>query len=113
VEAAKEVVEQFCRAEYKGIEGLCFDFVEFSPQREKRERKRDPLLKGWVIYVENDPLYIVASYQILEVSVKNNRAAATVAYTRLARTQGDGHLKRQLIPASPLSGGQRGKHLSG
>jgi len=62
------------------------------------EKKRDPESRGMVKFWDNDPLFVVASYEITDVSVKKNYAIATIVYNRLARTEGDGVLKRKLIP---------------
>jgi hypothetical protein len=64
------------------------------------EKKRDPEFRGMAKFWDNDPLFVVASYQITDVSVKRNHAIATIVYKRLARTEGDGVSKRKLIPDS-------------
>jgi hypothetical protein len=62
------------------------------------EKKRDPEFRGMAKFWDNDPLVVMAAYHITDVSVKNNHALATIVYQRLARTEGDGVLKRHLIP---------------
>ncbi len=100
VDSARELVEKFCRAEFMGVQDIRLDIAKYSRKQIAWEKKRDPEFRGMVKYWDNDPLFVVASYQITDVSVKKNRAIATIVYKRLARTEGDGVLKRKIIPDS-------------
>jgi hypothetical protein len=95
---AKEVVEKFCSSEFMGIQDIRLDLAKYSSKQQEQEKKRDPEFKGMVKYWDNDPLYVVSSYQIINVLVKKNHAEATIAYKLLARTEDDGVFKRKLIP---------------
>jgi len=95
--SAREVAEKFCRAEFMGTEDIRLDIAKYSHKQMTREKKRDPEFRGMVKDWDNDPLFVVASYKITDVSVKKNHAIATIIYQRLARTEGDGVLKRKLI----------------
>ena len=98
LDSARELAEKFCRAEFMGVEDIRLDIARYSRKQMLWEKKRDPEFRGMAKFWDNDPLFVVASYQITDVSVKGNRAIATIVYNRLARTEGDGVLKRKLIP---------------
>src|SRR5919204_2051116 len=98
--SAKELAERFCRAEFMGVEDIRFDIVQYSRKQMLWEKKRDPEFRGMAKFWDNDPLFVVASYQITDVSIKRNHARATIVYKRLARTEGDGVSKRKLIADS-------------
>jgi hypothetical protein len=94
-------MESFCRAEFEGEEkgtGIRLHTVKYSKKRYSEEKKTDPDFEGKVIYLKSSSLYVVGSYRVVAVEVKNNRAIATVEYYRLARTKGGRTLNRQLIP---------------
>src|SRR5215813_1407604 len=97
-DSARELAERFCRAEFMGVDDIRFDIVKYSRKQILWEKKRDPEFRGMAKFWDNDPLFVVASYQITDVLVKKNHAIATIVYKRLARTCGDGVLKRKLIP---------------
>jgi hypothetical protein len=99
-DSAKELAERFCRAEFMGVEDIRFDVARYSRKQMLLEKKRDPEFRGMAKFWDNDPLFVVASYRITDVSVKRNHAIATIIYKRLARTEGDGVSKRKLIPDS-------------
>src|SRR5919201_1811744 len=99
-DSARELAERFCRAEFMGVEDIRFDIAKYSRKQMLLEKKRDPEFRGMAKFWDNDPLFVVASYQITAVSVKRNHAIATIVYNRMARTEGDGVLKRKLIPNS-------------
>jgi hypothetical protein len=96
-DSPRELTEKFCRAEFIGVEDIRLDIAKYSRKQMLWEKKRDSEFRGMVKYWDNDPLFVVASYQITDVSVKRNHAIATIVYKRLARTEGDGVLKRKLI----------------
>jgi len=98
IDSARELVEKFCRAEFMGVQDIRLDIAKYSRKQRAWEKKRDSEFRGMVKYWDNDPLFVVESYQITDVSVKKNYAIATIVYNRLARTEGDGVLKRKLIP---------------
>jgi hypothetical protein len=99
-DSARELAERFCRAEFMGVDDIRFDIAKYSRKQMLLEKKRDPEFRGMAKFWDNDPLFVVASYQITAVSVKRNHAIATIVYNRMARTEGDGVLKRKLIPNS-------------
>src|SRR5215813_9792707 len=99
-DSARELAERFCRAEFMGVDDIRFDIVKYSRKQILLEKKRDPEFRGMAKFWDNDPLFVVASYQVTDVLVKKNHAIATIIYKRLARTEGDGVLKRKLIPDS-------------
>ena len=96
----RDFIEAFCQAEFSGNSLIRLDVVKYSKKRYLVEKKRDPNFAGKALYWDNDPLYVVASYGFVSVEVAKDKmsAQATVAYKRLARTEGDGELKRKLIP---------------
>ncbi len=98
----RDFVETFCQAEFMGNSRIRLDVVKYSKKRYLVEKKRDPDFAGKALYWDNDPLYVVASYKILDIEVAKDKqsARATAAYKRLARTEGDGELKRKLIADS-------------
>ncbi len=100
LDSARELAEKFCNAEFIGVEDIRLDIAKYSRKQMLWEKKRDPEFRGMVKSWDNDPLFVVASYQIIDVSVNKDHAIATIVYKRLARTEGDGVLKRKLIPDS-------------
>ena len=98
LDSARELAEKFCRDEFLGVQDIRLDIAKYSRKQALWEKKRDPESRGMVKFWDNDPLFVVTSYQITDVSVKKNYAIATIVYKRLARTEGDGVLKRKLIP---------------
>ncbi len=83
-------MQAFCAAEFNGgLEnwGIRWDAVKFSKKREREEKATDPDFERKAIKPGTSPMFIVASYQIVSASVKNNRATAVVDYYRLARTE--------------------------
>lgn len=95
---AKETVQLYCQSDFDGVSDIRFDIAKFSSQREKEERKYDSKLKGTVIYWDASPLFVVSSYEILDVEVNNKVALAVVKYKRLAKTIGYGTVERKLVP---------------
>ncbi len=96
----RDFVEGFSQAEFSGNSQIRLDIVKCSKKRYLTEKKRDPNFSGKALYWDNDPLFVVASYKFLWLKVAKDKksAQAAVAYKRLARTEGDGELKRKLIP---------------
>ncbi len=93
---ARHTVESFCKAEFEGDE---FDqrvkLIKFSPAREKKEKKRTGPASPWVMFWDWDPYYIVSTYKVINVEIKDDRAVATVEYKRLAESKG----KEKIIPS--------------
>ena len=98
----RDFIEAFCQAEFMGNSLIRLDVVKYSKKRYLAEKKRDPNFAGKALYWDNDPLFVVASYKFvtMEVAKDKKSAHATVMFKRLARTEGDGQLKRKLIPDS-------------
>jgi hypothetical protein len=94
---AQRAAEQFCQAEFAGIVDIRQSLVRYSPTRRDLEKAKDPELEGLVISIEADPVFVVDSYRITEVTV-GKRATATILYRRLARSQGEGLPGRELVP---------------
>jgi len=96
--AARLVVEEFCQSEFNGVRDYRYK-VKFRLKRQTEEKKRDSQFKGHVIDWNADPLFVVASYQIVSVQiVSSTHAVATVKYEQLARTVGDGVETRKILP---------------
>lgn len=93
IEEARNTVEAFCKAEFDGNE---FDqrtkLIKFSPAREKKEKERTGPASAWVVFWDWDPFYIVRSYKILNIELKDNHGIATVEYKRAAESKGKGKI---------------------
>jgi hypothetical protein len=98
ISLAREIVEKFCSSEFMGIQDIRLDIAKYSSKQQEEEKKRDPEFKGMVKYWDNDPLYVVSSYRIIDILVNKNHAVATIAYKLLARTKDGGVFKRKLVP---------------
>jgi len=85
----KELVERFCRAEFEGVQDIRLGIVKFSAARKVQEEKRDSQFRGFVKTWEIDPLVVVASYRIINITVQDDSAIAKISYERLMRTEGD------------------------
>ena len=93
---ARHAVESFCIAEFQGDEfNQRVKLIKFSPARQKKENKRTGPASPWVVFWDWDPFYIVSSYKILSVELKDDRGVATVEYRRMAKSKGEG----QIIPS--------------
>ena len=101
--SAKDIIEKFCNAEFMGVQDIRLDIAHYSKKRKKFEEKNDPEFNGLVKYWENDPVFIVESYQIINISVKKNHAIAIIKYKLLAQTKGNGALNREFITVSNKS----------
>jgi hypothetical protein len=114
IQAAKQVAEDFLKAEF---EGNAFDkrinLIRFSPTREAKEIKAKTPLKPHVFIWDWDPLYVVTSYQITGVTVRDSRAVVTVIYSRLAdRAKPGGKIipdskERDLVKLKLIRDGER------
>src|SRR5712692_5893781 len=88
-ETVKRTVESFCKSEFDAdTPDKCKMLIKFSSTRAAEEEKRDPLFHGWGVALGWDPLFVVDSYKVIDVEVKNDHAVATVVYKRIARSEG-------------------------
>lgn len=93
------VVDEYCRAELNGNEAIRQDLATYSRKRLIEEKKRNPELVAYqIISWEGDPLYVVSGFKVLDIKIEKKSVVASVDYTRLARTEGIGHLERKIIP---------------
>ena len=95
---ARIVVEHFCQAEFDGRLDIRLDTVKYSQTRLIKERKRDPDFAGRVIYCDNDPLRVVASFRIEATTSHGAQASVWVSFRQLASTRGDGQEERVMMP---------------
>lgn len=100
---ASIMIKNYCRNEFSTLatnEGdidIRSGFTKFSKQRAKEEEEANSFWKGRVVFIDDDPLYVVKSYHIQNVSIEGNKGIAVVVYERLAKTEGRGW-SRKLIP---------------
>ncbi len=85
----RNIVDEFCKAEFMGQQDIRFDLAKFTPEREEIEKRRDSQFKGFVKTWDIDPVVIVASYRITNITLLDGKASAIVVYERLAKTEGD------------------------
>lgn len=96
-EMARKAVEFFCQMEFEGDEEpRRMQVIKYSKKEASlRYEKRQPL-PLYSLFFDQDPLFVVISYQIMSVQVHGHRATAEVMYRRTARaggeTQDDWHL---------------------
>lgn len=91
ISEARETVELFCKAEFEGDEfGKRVKLVKFSSERAKKEKGRDPDTHGRVIYWDETPLFIVESFQVLNIELKGNIGVVSVVYKRIGQSEGKG-----------------------
>jgi hypothetical protein len=94
--AARQTVESFCKAEFEGDDfDLRVKLIKFSSSRKKIEEKRTGPASPWVYFWDWDPFYIISSYKILNVELRENRGMATIAYNRVGESKG----KERIIPS--------------
>ncbi len=87
----RTLVEEYCNAEFKGAQDIRIKVAKLSPKRAASEKEAAPERgdkAGKVINFSSDPLVVVDSYVIRDVRVSKDTAEATVAYRRLASTDG-------------------------
>jgi hypothetical protein len=99
--AIRNLMEDFSGAEFAGGrkgETIRQDVVKYTKEMYARQKKRDPLFEGKIVYYRGDPLFVVGAYRVSDVRMYAGRATATVEFQRLARTEGDGDRTRRLIP---------------
>ena len=86
---ARNIVEYFCQIEFEGDEeSKRVNVIKYSDKvAEIRQKTRFPL-PLYSVFVDQDPLFIVSSYKILDVQVRGNHATAKIEYRRIARSIG-------------------------
>ncbi|HQI02497.1 MAG TPA: hypothetical protein PLF54_00390 [Deltaproteobacteria bacterium] len=86
----KTLVQEYCDAEFKGAQDIRIKVVKLDPKKaSEKEAASDRGDKhGKVINFSSDPLVVVDSYVIRDVQVSKDTAEATIAYRRLASTDG-------------------------
>lgn len=87
----KKLVQEYCEAEFKGAQDIRMKIVKLSPQKAAGEQEKTPERgdkAGKVINFYSDPLVVVDSYVIRGVEISKDTAEATVAYRRLAGSDG-------------------------
>jgi len=87
----KKLVQEYCEAEFKGAQDIRMKVVKFGPRKTAPEQEKNSgrgEKEAKVINFYSDPLVVVDSYVIRDVDVSGNTAEATVAYRRLASTDG-------------------------
>ena len=90
--SARKAVEYFCQIEFEGDQGIRRSKVARYSKKEtaRREKERTPTPVDTLDF-EYDALFVVASYRVLDVTVKGKQASVSVVYSRLAtRTKGKG-----------------------
>lgn len=87
IQAVKQIVEDFCKAEFEGdVLDRRSQVVKLS-QKEVHSRKRQrPEMQPLAYDKTWDELYVVTSYLVLEssITIKNNKAVAFVDYRSVA-----------------------------
>ena len=91
IAAARQVVERYCQIEFEGG-GKSMEereqVIKFSPKREKQISKETGM--GAHVDYSNSHDIVVSVYEVKDVRLTGTkRATATVAFKRLARTEGD------------------------
>ncbi len=90
---AKRMVEVFCKAEFEGDEyDQRVKTIKYSPIREKKEKQRTGHASPWVVFWDWDRFYIVSSYRVLDIELKDAKGVATVEYQRIAESIGKGKI---------------------
>jgi hypothetical protein len=100
-ESAREFATRFVEREFLG-NGVRYELVKYTLERQKKETERDPELKGSVYEYQFDPLVVVSSFEVRDVRQQGQTAKATVVFRRLARTEGQGAFERRFI-AEPVT----------
>ena len=89
----RKMVESFCKMEFEANEfNQRVKLIKFSATREKQEKKRTGPALPWVLFWDWDSYYIVSSYKVDSVKVKDDRAVAIVEYKLLGRSKGKGRI---------------------
>lgn len=103
-QAVQKAVESFCQMEYEGDrEPRRIETIQYSAKEAaRRQQQREPL-PVYSLFFDQDPLFVVASYQIVSVRVKasGNRATAVVKYRRIARSEGATQDTWHLVTETP------------
>ena len=90
----RRAIEAFCSYEFRGdTSDERARQVIFSPEREKRERKRAGEALPWVIFWDSEPLVIVESFNVIRVEpAGEGKANAYVDYNVVAESRGNGNI---------------------
>lgn len=80
-----ELVTDFCEMQFTGVGSYRINIVKYTPKAAKREIANDPYDIGFNYSWESDPVTIVESYRIADISISGSKGTATVVYKRLAR----------------------------
>jgi hypothetical protein len=87
----RKLVQEYCEAEFEGAQDIRMKVVKFNPKRAASEKEAAPERgekAGKIINFYSDPLVVVDSYEIRGVQISKDSAEATVAYRRVASTDG-------------------------
>jgi|SRR2546426_11110817 len=100
-EAAGQVVQAFCQAEFEDDSERRFAFLKFTQGGKAAERHTagHGMVPGVRIFPEHMPLVMVTSYVVETVEIRKDRGRATVLYRTVAR-RGEGGVLAKLIPYS-------------
>lgn len=94
----KEVVKEFCNAEFAGIQDKGIELARITDRTSYDWKKiKEEGLVGRVIDWDTDPIFIIASYEISSIKVNGNKAVAEIKYMQLARTEKTGAWNRKII----------------
>jgi hypothetical protein len=90
-EEVKEVVKEFCNAEFNGIQDKAIELARVTDKTSYDWKKiKEEGLVGRVIDWDTDPIFIIASYEISNIKINGNKAIAEIKYIQLARTEKTG-----------------------
>jgi hypothetical protein len=89
----RQTVETFCKSEFDAGE---FEqrakVVRFSPERQQTEKRRSGPASPYVVFWLWDPLFVVTSYDIKDIQIDGKNAVASIAYNRVAESNGRGEI---------------------
>ncbi|MGH7253542.1 MAG: hypothetical protein ACREIE_07040 [Nitrospiraceae bacterium] len=100
-QAALQVIEAFCRAEFDEDSDKRFELIKFTSGGRAAELHRagHGMIPGVRIFPEQMPLIVVTSYVVETVTVSQDRARATVIYRTVAR-KGEGGIFARIVPST-------------
>ena len=99
----KEVVTEFCNAEFNGIQDKGIELARVTDKTSYDWKKiKEEGLVGRVIDWDTDPIFIIASYEIYSIKINGNKAIAEIKYRQLARTEKTGAWDRKIIADSKV-----------
>jgi len=114
--AARALVQEFCQAEYAGAQSVRFTLVKFSPEREAKEKRADPIVKGRGITWDWDASRVVTSFHVDKVSIRNDSGVALVVFRQIARVEKRGrvipnYIERDVVKLRLVRDGDRWRVL--